>query len=62
MFDKNLAEYVINLFKRDGLSIKIEHHILELSAGPSGSTALSKDGGYFTLKTKEGESVVGMCV
>jgi hypothetical protein len=59
MFDKNLAEYVINLFKRDGLSIKIEHHILELSAG---STALSKDGGYFTLKTKEGESVVGMCV
>jgi NADH dehydrogenase FAD-containing subunit len=63
MFDKNLAEYAINLFKRDGISIKTEHHIMELRAGLPGSTDLGKDGGFFTLKTKEeGESGVGMCV
>lgn len=43
--------------------MKTEHHIEELRPGLPGSKDLSKDGGCFTLKTKEaGEFGVGMCV
>ncbi|KAL2060585.1 hypothetical protein VTL71DRAFT_9226 [Oculimacula yallundae] len=63
MFDASLANYAINLFKRDGIQIKTEHHIESLQPGLPGSTDLSDDGGCFTLKTKEdGEVGVGMCV
>jgi len=63
MFDSSLAEYALNLFKRDGIDIKTEHHIQELRPGLPGSTNPDFDGGCFTLKTKEdGEIGVGMCV
>lgn len=53
----------INLFKRDGIQIKTEHHIQSLQPGLPGSTDPDNDGGCFTLKTKEdGEVGVGMCV
>ncbi|KAH8816431.1 pyridine nucleotide-disulfide oxidoreductase-like protein [Xylogone sp. PMI_703] len=63
MFDANLADYAMKLFARDGISIKTEHHIQELRPGLPGSEHSDKDGGCFTLKTKEeGEIGVGMCV
>ncbi|KAG4431204.1 hypothetical protein IFR05_013311 [Cadophora sp. M221] len=63
MFDASLANYAINLFKRDGIQIKTEHHIQSLQPGLPGSTDPDNDGGCFTLKTKEdGEVGVGMCV
>lgn len=63
MFDANLAEYAMHLFARDGISIKTEHHIQELRPGLPGWKPGQKDGGCFTLKTKEeGEIGVGMCV
>lgn len=61
MFDSKLADYALNLFKRDGINIKTEHHIESLKPGLPGSP--TNDGGCFTLKTKqEGEFGVGMCV
>lgn len=63
MFDKGLAEYALNLFKRDGIRVKTEHHIQSLQPGLPGSNDPDADGGCFTLKTKEdGEIGVGMCV
>lgn len=63
MFDARLATYAINLFKRDGIQIKTEHHIESLQPGLPGSVDPDNDGGCFTLKTKEdGEVGVGMCV
>ncbi|KAH8764111.1 pyridine nucleotide-disulfide oxidoreductase-domain-containing protein [Hyaloscypha sp. PMI_1271] len=63
MFDSSLAEYALNLFRRDGIQIKTEHHIQELRPGLPGSPNPNTDGGCFTLKTKEdGEVGVGMCV
>jgi NADH dehydrogenase len=63
MFDTSLAEYALNLFRRDGIQIKTEHHIQELRPGLPGSSDPNSDGGCFTLKTKEdGEVGVGMCV
>jgi len=63
MFDLSLATYAIELFKRDGIQIKTEHHIESLQPGLPGSTDPDSDGGCFTLKTKEdGEVGVGMCV
>ncbi|KAH8669614.1 pyridine nucleotide-disulfide oxidoreductase-domain-containing protein [Tricladium varicosporioides] len=61
MFDSKLADYALNLFKRDGINIKTEHHIESLNPGLPGSP--TNDGGCFTLKTKQdGEFGVGMCV
>ncbi|KAF4632080.1 hypothetical protein G7Y89_g6042 [Cudoniella acicularis] len=61
MFDHKLADYALNLFKRDGINIKTEHQIESLRPGLPGS--LNNDGGAFTLTTKqEGEVGVGMCV
>jgi len=63
MFDKGLAEYALNLFKRDGIQIHTEHHIESLRPGLPGSSNSESDAGCFTLKTKEqGEFGVGMCV
>jgi NADH dehydrogenase FAD-containing subunit len=62
MFDKNLSEYALNLFKRDGISIKTEHHIQSLERGLPGID-VKNDCGCLTLKTKEdGDIGVGMCV
>jgi len=63
MFDKNLADYALNIFTRDGIKIKTEHHIEELRPGLPGLTGAVNDGGCFTLKTRQdGEFGVGMCV
>ncbi|KAA8575904.1 hypothetical protein EYC84_006069 [Monilinia fructicola] len=68
MFDKNLANYALEHFKRDGIHIKTEHHILGLSKGlPNSGVEGEKDAAEtergFTLKLKEeGEVGVGMCV
>ncbi|RFU25100.1 hypothetical protein B7463_g11234, partial [Scytalidium lignicola] len=63
MFDANLADYAMKLFARDGISIKTEHHIQELRPGLPEQKPGEKDGGCFTLRTKEdGDIGVGMCV
>jgi NADH dehydrogenase FAD-containing subunit len=63
MFDSKLADYALNLFKRDGIKVKTQHNIEELRAGLPGKAREQGDGGCFTLKTKqEGEMGVGMCV
>ncbi|KAB8290377.1 hypothetical protein EYC80_010810 [Monilinia laxa] len=68
MFDKNLANYALEHFKRDGINIKTEHHILGLSKGlPKSGVKAEEDAVEmergFTLKLKEeGEVGVGMCV
>lgn len=71
MFDKNLADYALDHFKRDGIHIKTEHHILGLSKGlprsESGDGVEEEVEGDrekgFTLKLEEeGDVGVGMCV
>lgn len=64
MFDHKLADYAINLFRRDGIKVKTEHHILELRKGlPSSINANGEGAGCFTLRTREGGEVgIGMCV
>lgn len=62
MFDSKLADYAVELFRRDGIKIKTEHHIQGLRPGLPGLSAY-RDGGCYTLKTKEdGETGIGMCV
>lgn len=63
MFHASLTNYAMNLFHRDGIRIKTQHHITELRPGLPGSTNPEVDGGCFTLTTKQdGEMGVGMCV
>ncbi|KAK6614944.1 hypothetical protein H4I95_00096 [Botrytis cinerea] len=64
MFDKNLANYALEHFKRDGIEIKTEHHILGLQRGLPKEGENGEDGEKgFTLKLKEeGDVGVGMCV
>ncbi|THV51267.1 hypothetical protein BGAL_0117g00220 [Botrytis galanthina] len=64
MFDKNLANYALEHFKRDGIEIKTEHHILGLRRGlPKGGENEEDAGKGFTLNLKEeGDVGVGMCV
>jgi NADH dehydrogenase FAD-containing subunit len=63
MFHASLTNYAMNLFHRDGIRIKTQHHITELRPGLPGSTNPDGDGGCFTLTTKQdGEMGVGMCV
>ncbi|KAK6332930.1 hypothetical protein TWF718_010758 [Orbilia javanica] len=64
MFDAKLATYALNLFKRDGISIKTEHHIKELRRGlPDSPEGDSNTAGCLTLTTQEeGDIGVGMCV
>jgi NADH dehydrogenase FAD-containing subunit len=62
MFDKNLADYALEHFRRDGIAIKTEHHIQSLVRGLPGIKPGEEAGGC-TLTTKEdGEVGVGMCV
>ncbi|PQE18270.1 hypothetical protein CJF32_00008020 [Rutstroemia sp. NJR-2017a WRK4] len=62
MFDKNLADYALEHFRRDGIAIKTEHHIQSLVKGLPGIKQGEEAGGC-TLTTKEdGEVGVGMCV
>jgi NADH dehydrogenase FAD-containing subunit len=64
MFDESLSNYALEAFRRDGISVKTEHHIEELRRGLPGASGL-EDGAErcFTLKTKEeGEVGVGMTV
>ena len=61
MFDSSLANYALEAFRRDGITVKTSHHIEELRKGLPGN--VEGDGGCLTLKTKEdGEVGVGMCV
>jgi NADH dehydrogenase FAD-containing subunit len=61
MFDSALANYALEIFRRDGIEVKTEHHIEKLRKGLPGAEA--GDTGCLTLKTKEdGEVGIGMCV
>jgi NADH dehydrogenase FAD-containing subunit len=67
MFDEKLAHYAMNKFKREGIDIKTQHHVEELSLGApferNNPKATPEDHRLFTLKIKEeGEIGVGMCV
>ncbi|TGO49567.1 hypothetical protein BCON_0206g00020 [Botryotinia convoluta] len=64
MFDKNLANYALEHFKRDGIEIRTEHHILGLRRGLPKEEENGEDAGKgFTLNLKEeGDVGVGMCV
>ncbi|ELR03519.1 hypothetical protein VC83_03394 [Pseudogymnoascus destructans] len=62
MFDKRLADYATNHFRRDGIAIKTSHHIRDLRPGLPGAEEEDGSSG-FTLTTEEdGEVGVGMCV
>ncbi|KFY42307.1 hypothetical protein V494_02487, partial [Pseudogymnoascus sp. VKM F-4513 (FW-928)] len=62
MFDKRLADYATNHFRRDGIAIKTSHHIRDLRPGLPGTEEADGNSG-FTLTTEEdGEVGVGMCV
>jgi NADH dehydrogenase len=62
MFDKRLADYATNHFRREGIAIKTSHHIQNLRPGLPGTEDADGSSG-FTLTTKEdGEVGVGMCV
>lgn len=66
MFDKKLADYAMQKFKREGIDIKTSHHVEELRAGAPVETSNSEtvqDSHLYTLRIKEqGEIGVGMCV
>ncbi|KAL1793834.1 hypothetical protein ACET3X_007255 [Alternaria dauci] len=66
MFDKRLAGYAMQKFKRRGIDIKTSHHVEELRPGAPVERSMSDDlDDYhlYTLKVKEeGEIGVGMCV
>ena len=66
MFDKKLAGYAMQKFKREGISIKTSHHVEELRPGSPAERSQSDDARdyhLYTLKVKEeGEIGVGMCV
>ena len=66
MFDESLAKYAMDNFRREGISIKTNHHVQELREGPpriQGSQSDVQDHACFTLKLKEeGEVGVGMVV
>lgn len=68
MFDASLAKYAMEVFRRENIRIKTEHHVQELRPGLPQSAAkdlagISNAERCYTLKTKEeGEVGVGMCV
>lgn len=65
MFDEALAKYAVESMRKEGVSVKTEHHIEELRWGePNAPPPDQKDPkGPLTLKTKEeGEVGVGMVV
>ncbi|RAR09100.1 frequency clock protein [Stemphylium lycopersici] len=65
MFDKKLAGYAMQKFKREGIDIKTSHHVEELRPGAPVETSTGNvdESHLYTLKIKElGEIGVGMCV
>lgn len=67
MFDESLANYAMEVFKREGVELKTSHHVEELRPGlPAqdvGIMNVPDTEGCYTLKTKEeGEVGVAMCV
>ncbi|KAI1920775.1 hypothetical protein LOZ65_003911 [Ophidiomyces ophidiicola] len=65
MFDKSLSDYAMGVMRREGVTIKTNHHIQELRWGePHREPPSEMDPkGCLTIKTKEdGEEGVGMCV
>ncbi|TGO57701.1 hypothetical protein BOTNAR_0196g00010 [Botryotinia narcissicola] len=64
MFDKNLANYALEYFKRDGIEIKTEHHILGLRRGlpKEGENGEDAEKGFTLNLKEEGDVGVGMCV
>lgn len=65
MFDKSLSDYAMETMRREGVTVKTDHHILGLRWGEPGKEAeFGMDPkGCLTLTTKEdGEEGVGLCV
>lgn len=67
MFDEKLSKYAMQTFKRQGISIKTNHHVESLRRGAPGAVEQCEDAQdsttCYTIKLKEeGEIGVGMCV
>ncbi|KAF2876780.1 pyridine nucleotide-disulfide oxidoreductase-domain-containing protein [Massariosphaeria phaeospora] len=65
MFDSKIADYALVTLRREGISIKTQHHVESLYPGTPGtrSKGVTEDHAVFTLTTKEeGEISVGMVV
>ncbi|KAF2739529.1 hypothetical protein EJ04DRAFT_426845 [Polyplosphaeria fusca] len=63
MFDEKLAQYAMDTFTREGISIKTSHHVQELRKGLPQNVESEREHDCFTLKFKdEGDVGVGMVV
>ena len=67
MFDERLSQYAMDHFKREGIEIKTQHHVVELRKGVPSTLAGRKDildsSTCYTINIKElGEIGIGMCV
>ena len=67
MFDEKLSQYAMDHFKREGISIKTNHHVEELRTGApralQNQEEIHDDTTCYTIKIKEeGEIGIGMCV
>lgn len=67
MFDERLSKYAMRTFKRQGISIRTNHHVEELRVGAPGpvenNDSVKASETVYTLKTKEeGEIGCGMVV
>lgn len=65
MFDESLSQYAMKTMSKEGITIKLSHHVESLRWGSPGAPGPHEmdPKGCLTLKTKEeGEVGVGMCV
>ena len=67
MFDERLSQYAMDHFKREGIEIKTQHHVVELRKGVPSTLAGRKDildsSTCYTINIRElGEIGIGMCV
>ncbi|KAI4147092.1 MAG: hypothetical protein LQ340_005697 [Diploschistes diacapsis] len=68
MFDKQLVDFAMKTYSREGIEIRTSHHVEELRRGLPKAVVdqhpeIGDFQGCFTLKTKEdGETGVGMCL
>ena len=68
MFDKQLVDFAMRTYAREGIEIRTSHHVEELRPGLPKSVAnlhpnIGDTEGCYTLKTKEdGEVGIGMCL
>ena len=67
MFDTRLSQYAMDHFKREGIEIKTQHHVVELRKGVPSALAGRKDildsSTCYTINIRElGEIGIGMCV